>query len=506
MSTSSPARVDRSERDLELPEACADFVGRLASGEWFGGWKWRPGSGAFESTGSLGWRRGFQALLDRTDRAFVRGDFELAAAGYGRLLPSLELRDAFGGCEDPLQELRLDPTRAVSRWCRSVLDLGPEVQRGQRLVKTLQAAGMLGLNVDLRHIRQAHPEPPPAWPALLPRLRLALLQSSVTHPGWVEQRRRLLEQLPRSAVELEALAHRARRAARSVPSLWLEWIEALELEGHTEQALEAAREALDSIAHPLWCAEAATRAARLSLETGGEVAPLLHRAWRLDPVGARLVRWAASLPAEALEAGLRGEQEATWQGELELRQAEATLLELLLGDWEVLGARLDAADPSLWDQRDHPGPVVVPAFLGLGLGGLPAPRDGDLLGLWRALAPRPAPAPRTRPPEAPAGMLDAAGLSGVLLRRQAADPTWRIDAPWFRARARSALVARTEVVLRAGDREEYEGVARLARAWVELARAVDERRAAAALLTELHARYPRHRAYRSLLPEPPAAD
>ena len=65
----SSALLEDPDRD-ELVEDCVRYLGRLAAGEWFGGWKWRARTSAFESTGTLGWKAPFQVLLDRTQRAF----------------------------------------------------------------------------------------------------------------------------------------------------------------------------------------------------------------------------------------------------------------------------------------------------------------------------------------------------------------------------------------------------------------------------------------------------
>ncbi len=435
------------------------------------------------ATGSMAWLPELDALLARCASAFETGDFASAAGAWGRLLPALLLPDAYGGSPDPVELLSHPPERAIARWCRAILALEPAVQRGSRVVTALQRTCPLSEPVDLLAIRQAHRTPPEGWQRLLPRIRLALLQADVAHPAWPGLCSRLLAQLPKSDAELENMGRIAH--TRRAPLLYLSWASGLELAGRLEDARAAVQAGLAD-AEPAWQARLLTRSAHIEQQLGRPHLDSLRGAWRAEGSTCRLARWAAALPAEERSTALEAEQTAVWERQPAVDQGALTLLELLRGEHEVAVARLEGALPEAWADRDHPGPLVLPVLLRMSLGVHPLPDLGPLAACWTQLAVGPDEDGEVR-------------LAPLLDATLDAMPSWRHDAPWFRAHARRAVIDRVGAVLEAKERESYDEIAALSGAWLQATDAVGESTEAARFARELKSRWPRHRAFHTAL-------
>ncbi|MDQ3609349.1 MAG: hypothetical protein M3459_10675, partial [Actinomycetota bacterium] len=198
----------------------------------------------------------------------------------------------------------------------------------------------------------------------------------------------------------------------------------------------------------------------------------------------------------------------------------ATALLALAGRVDEALQKLEGTAPLGWSRADHPGPVAVALALVLALDPLPEAPESAVPAVWgqlRALDANPwdhadalwwtdeveAPAARDAPPR-------LSTLLAQRARRVDAAPSQR--ARWLAA-ATSAAQARVRAIVEAKHRGAYERAAGLLVACAEAGCVALGPREAAALVSDVRSRYPRHVAFRSaldaatrrspLLPNPP---
>lgn len=417
---------------------------------------------------------------------------ELSRLAAGRRWSSAH--DAAGQLRDVLVRAEVDlvvPHAAqVQRAAAIAARAAWEEARAAARVQALEAAFLAWLDLApelrLQEVLAVDPQPPPGWPGLAGRWAHALGDWSGRWRGQGQARSRLQREALRLDLGAEGL--RALAAQSDELDVWLAWIEALDAEGRTPDALKAASEGARLLYFPRHRMELRLVEGTLAARLGR--AEQSHRAfrevWRQRQCTAGLCMvWqaahdrAAPFVAEELELAYTGERPLP--ADLQVR------MELLLGDAELPLARLQAASTAgWWLDKEHPATQVLP-FL-IRLGSHQAHLDEGLLlaRIWRATdddqrwRPRP-------PDPVPTGW---SKLVDEVIRTH---PTWLTDAAAWRITAANALVELAGAVLDAKARGAFLKIAALLVALVE-AGTVAQDPEAEAPLQAIRRRFPRNKA------------
>lgn len=322
---------------------------------------------------------------------------------------------------------------------------------------------------------------------------LRLLVEGLSSPYWYRMVAAapaswVLEEALRHAYDLDELETLARRT-RS-PRLWAALIQARLRDGRLDEAVRAAAKARALLAPgPMVDVALGWLEARLAVQSGdGERA---RARWRWI--------WENLRPTDAMaEAFLGGgdegrrwlEQlrEAAWSDPRAMGTAHLLLLELLLGDLELIIERLRAAERTRWwTEPEHPAVPVLLILMRLGAGRPCLRTEGELDALWSELAEYVEPRPRLREW---AGETWQPAIEAAIRQH----PTWLRDHPVWRAESARQLGELTAAAVGSKARLAEQRCVALHQAWFD---AVLQAQAppweVEAALASLRRRLPRHR-------------
>ncbi len=322
-----------------------------------------------------------------------------------------------------------------------------------------------------------------------------------------------------------ALAQLAREPGAGDAEIHRDWVDALMREGRGEEAAAAAREALARL-EPRGSLRAgiAERLARLAAAQGDGDAVLQARreSWRSAPSTHRLLELIDT--ATALDTAERVvAEEADWatQAPAGAQRRDTPIdndrlaceLLLLAGRIEPALERLAAAPALGWQERGHPGPIVIPYLLvaATGTGGPPQPQESLLAQAFDQIDAHGWVDAADRYHASSDGEIEQSLIdprfraidrdkllpSGLLAARLARDDSSAPERARRLAVARGAVEQRLAAVVAGKHRGAYQRVAQVAVACAEAIALAEEQRAGAAWLDEIRARYPRHYALRA---------
>ncbi|HVB27358.1 MAG TPA: hypothetical protein VNE21_05545 [Mycobacteriales bacterium] len=509
------------------------FSAAVEKGEYYQGWGWDPDLHAERAWGDESWVGEMDGLFDEAGAAFVAGELDLAREAYGRLLRAFDLEQsgpAFCGPRPPVEMVATDVGEAGARYLRAVYETTPAVERAERLVAEVEALDTTCPGLTLRSIIDARPGELADLEGFLGGWVGRLGEVPVTGWGWGATAARLLTEALEAGGGPDALAEPARRVGEGQPERYRDWLDALRRAGRDGDAGEVAREAL-RVLEPYGEVRAGIAQRLVRLVAGDPPAVLEARraAWRAAPNRRRLLDLVdtatalgvadATLAEEVLAArppAARGRRRDPLTADPRLT---AELL-LLAGQVDDVVALLRGMSPLGWSAQEHPGRVVVPYLLVAACRATEHPAWPDTLLFsqldsvdnlgyvgWSTASDFEGEARIVR------GILRDDLLLSVLLARglrARRDPP-AVTSSWL-ASAGRAIDARIDAVVGGQHRGAYDATARLVAAQAEAVQLLHGVGAGAALLAGMHARYPRHTAWRGelrraqsaspLLPEP----
>ncbi|MGH8886977.1 MAG: hypothetical protein ACRDYX_17770 [Egibacteraceae bacterium] len=338
--------------------------------------------------------------------------------------------------------------------------------------------------------------------------------------GFGAQARRALTEATERHRGVDGLADLAGIPGPNQAEAYRDWADGLARVGRLTEAEQTARQALERLeAHGRVQATLAQRLAALAAARGDGPALLEARqaAWRAEPTLTRLLSLIAVATAlDCREEVVAAEADRSAAGPLAERPPLAASVLLLAGRvGEAIGL-LDGPDVLSWGQGYSPGPVIVPFLLVGGSDAISDPQWNDLLlfdlldGANAAGWPRPGygasesldavPEPWRPADDASehfrAVPRDDLLLSALLvdaLNQHPFDPDERRQ--WLDA-ARKYVEARVHDVVSGQHRGAYQQAAHLAAACAEAMALASGGRTAREFIDSLHARYPRHSAFR----------
>lgn len=506
--------------DSELLGDAESFLAGVTKGTYSEGCGFDPEYGDYRTFGDESWTTELDDLLDRAGTAFLAGDVTLARGAYQILLEALaddEVGNNLPGAGTPEELIGSDLGEAKARYLRAVWESEPPATRATALIEAAKALAYLGGRPTLATLDTTRREPLPDLDRRLPDLIAALGGSHLEGVGFGEQARRLRAEASERHRGVDGLGELARTPGPSRAEAYRDWVDALARTDRWDDAEQAAREALAQLGpHGIVLAQLAERLALLAV-VGGDLATLLdarRAAWRADPTLRRLLRLVEAATAlERRDEVLTEEAGCIADGPLAKRPhlvALVAALLLLTGRLEETVDLMATADPVLWDQRAHPGPVLVP-FLLVGGSAASDDRRWPRLLLCRLLN-QVNKVDWARGPDAdldafraalPAGSLPASPgddllLSSLLLDTLSRRPTESQRRTWL-DRARTHIDTRVHGVVGGQHRAYYQRVAELTAAYAEAIALTAGAPSGHAYLDGLHNRYPRHSLFRKQL-------
>jgi hypothetical protein len=497
------------------------FAEAVESGTYFEGWGWDPELHDKRAFGDESWVSEMDSLFDAAGKAFAHGGLELARDAYGKLFEVFSLDDEVGTfCGDrPATEMvETDLSEAKARYLRALYETTPATERAARLAEALNELDCVGPRVTLQAVMDTRRTPLPDLDTFLPAWTEQLAAVPQRGPGFAREARQLLAEAAALHKGADGLAELARQSGPDQAEAYLDWADHLARHDRAAEALAAAGEGLAAVCSPgEGRARLAERLAELALSQGDSAlcAEGRRQAWRAAPSVARLLGLARACPGTQLDAVL-GEEAALVGAPRASRQADglpggaarsrpnAALL-LAAGRVAEATAVLGEAAPSLgWSSPDHPGPVVVPYLLvaASGQGGPPDEPGSLLAGLFAGVdAPDRATglgSSASRGPTAgtSTGELDLAALLARSIEVLAPLPA---DRHRFLEQAKQLVEDRVASIVEAQNRGAYRRAATLAIACAETVALARGTEAGSGFVATLHARFPRHSAFRAEL-------
>lgn len=391
VSEGKSARASRAD-SVRLLQDVDSFVGRLEEGEYSGEWGWDGEIREERLFGDESWAEEMDDFFAEADEAFLRGDYPLAAAVYGRLLGTLRLaaqgEPLFPGREPPEQMVATDLGEAKARYFRALYLATPCPDRVERLLEAMEALAYVGpREVGIRAMQDADRGDLPDLDAFLGDWIEALGRVPPSHAGWG----RLAAWLLREAVELrggeEGLAALVRERGDVDPHLYLEWVERLVHSGRMGEALAAAREGVARVVDRGSRARLADVWAALAARRGENRMEPCEAAWCSYPSWRRLRALCAA-------AGDRCTRDLVMGRALQALgkpgggdQALRAGVHLLRGDLQGALAEMRSAEKVAreWPPSQSTWSVVMPVVLVAGAG-LSEPAAGSALErLWAVM-------------------------------------------------------------------------------------------------------------------------
>lgn len=508
------------------------FAADVESGTYAQGYGYDPEYGDYRTFGDEAWTSEFDGLIEGAGGALLAGDVGTAREAYRRLFEVLGCEYDGGGLPGagmPEELVRTDVTEAKHRYLRATWESEPVETRAAAVIAAVEEAAYIGGRVSLAALEGTRREPLPDVDVVLPDL-IAQLQGVPNGYGFGAQARDLLAEVTERHRGVDGLAGLARIPGDHQAEAYRDWIDGLVRAGRLDDAEAAATEGLDRLGSAgRWVAAIAERLATLAAGRGDDAAVLdAHRAaWRADPSLARLLALAdVATSLDCLDAVVGGEADQAGHGPLSQQPDLAAGLLLLAGRVDHAVLLLDSADPVRWD-HGHPGSTVV-AFLLAGASGATHhqqwrdlllfdlidraddagwhhshldPDDGLAILREAITAATPATPATPASPASPGGRYHTIAQDELLLSAlltQQLDRT-RLDSTgrrrWLQT-ARAKVEERMEAVVAGQQRGAYGRVAHLATACAEALTLALDPTAAQRFLDDLHARYPRHSAFR----------
>jgi hypothetical protein len=437
-------------------------------------------------------------------KAFLAGDFAMARAIFGTLLPPLAAAEIDLGQHELLDEVLTENTDdCVARYAVAVYWTTPLEDRADAVFDALRAVGgMTFLGSPLADMERVATRPLPELAGFLP-LWVARIEREAVTGGWWESTREPMLREAVSRAEGVAGLERLARASRK-PGALRAWCSALVERGLWSEALRAYEEAAELTPSAPWRGDFLDGAALAAAQLGrADATHRLEAAWLGVPSLARLLRWLVVDEPEAATLKRR----ATVA--LEKCPVNASrlmgLLHVVSGDFAPAAALLAQANGIGWSFAEHPGHLLFPTFTWL-LGGAPADTlRGELalplhrpltmlFGLGCGLDFEDADMPATSRPA-----LQTPSVVHVLLRSQVVEHLSAKDRRLMLDALRTAASARTGAVLHDKRRRAYPHAAMLVACCVEVDALAGQEEAAARWAAELRERTRRFPAFQKAL-------
>lgn len=345
------------------------FVARVASGEYFEGFGWDDDVHDERSFGDESWVGEFDDFLSSAHDAFLAGRLGLARAAYQRLLKAFALDEEVGtfcGPDSALEMVHTDVPEAEARYLRAIYETTPAEERAAALVEEWFDLPHLA-EVSLAAVRESRRQDLPHLERFLPAW-IAELRSFGREGPPV---RKLLTEATELHGGIDGLAGLARQGGRDQADLYLEWVRALRRADRRTDAVNAAREALDTIdGEGSARAHIAEELADLSRDDAAQVAAARSSAWRASPSQARLLALHRAATDTSGAADAMATELATLETSGNLGQLDGGLRAALM----LLARRTDDAAQLLEAPSDHSAlhperEVLVPYLLASGCAG-----------------------------------------------------------------------------------------------------------------------------------------
>jgi tetratricopeptide (TPR) repeat protein len=487
----------------------------LAAGVYFDGYDWDPYERRERAFGDESWAPRMDALFDRANAVFLRGDLAQARDAYARLFEALAMETdeggPFSGDEAPTGMLRTDVAEAAARYLRTIYQAsadpaGRARELGQAWLERLPPGcaphSLTAVRETLPHDLLGLVDFRPYWTAYLTE-RMAAMEplgyglrlagSSLLHE--------LATEAALAGGGTDALGQVARAGGALQAEAYLTWIDALRGDGRVADAEQACREALEAVpsvrdftAHR-W-AVIAERAAFLAQGRGDATAACRYRerAWELAPDVQRLCALFTAAERHRPGSGPAAAALLAERRRTDCRPADVWGADHLTAQALLLADRLDDALELLPARVDDPGDVsetVLPYVLAAASGA--AQRSEWPSTVLHALVltqgedrcGSPPPTPEEGVPTPRLGTL----LCQLLAQRK---PDTAQRERWLHA-ARAGVGLFTKRIVGGQQRRSYDRAARLATACAEALICAGEDRF---YLESVRGAYPRHVAFR----------
>ncbi|MEM1414203.1 MAG: hypothetical protein AAGH15_04855 [Myxococcota bacterium] len=321
-------------------------------------------AGAIVDAG-VGDPRMVDGVLLQGSRAFLAGDAATSRRLFEAMLVPLGVEGLdLGQHELESEVLTTSLGPCVRQYAVALYLTCPAEERAQAVEEALDDLRHLHfVSQPLRELETTALEPLPDFDAFLAdwRQRMEARAAGARNP-WRRSGEGWLHEVVLRLEGTEGLALQARRSRE--PGDFHGWVRELIQRGDWAAARAANEEAaMLATGHRAEFLDGAALAvqelAREDPGRAGDLAPLLERAWRVEPTLRRLQRW---LGSEMDRPRLVARARAALQDAPAEAQRSRALLHLLLGE-VVPAARLLVEAPALgWSLPGHPGHVVFPVF------------------------------------------------------------------------------------------------------------------------------------------------
>jgi tetratricopeptide (TPR) repeat protein len=450
------------------------------------------------------------ALVERTNAAFDLGDFSLARAAYQKLFEVFHLEDEYGRGLDANDLPTADVRETWARYLRAVYETEPLARRPRVLYEQMQATRLL------------FPPPPPMLNDVISITRAEPADHARFMDAWIAFLRKQddsfadlwLREAIRLARGVEGLAELARSEGHKRPHAYLDWFTALEEQGDYERVMQEAQQALHvfpekrpiraAIADHLAYAARQLNASEMVRTARWEAfcsAPSLARlldVWETTPETEQsnvMARAAQHLQAYRAHPPRSGSTLDLQDRPVTINAATLAHAHLLAGEWEA-AYELAARERVLgWSSPESTQTIVVPFFLVLLSGKRPNALPRNLKQLWQAsLEYSSGWSPWGDQEVKPEGRLQDR------LERVYADyiPKISLNAAQqtrFLEWCLHIANKRVDAIVGEQHRGSYNKAAMLICACAEVLRARGDITQSNALIAQVRARYPRHRAF-----------
>jgi tetratricopeptide (TPR) repeat protein len=403
-----PGRATNAERLLRDIDALVERCGEETHGKQEYDWEdtgedddWDHYEPAHET-----WpREKIDAMFERADAVFRGGDLALARDAYEKLFDLIASygEDGFDADEEeaePVGATDLDETKA--RYLRALYETIEPAQRPAALLKTLQDLQYVGGPVGIPEVIGARRAPLPDRESFLEAWIELLCRHQPDQFGFDMEARRLLFQAVRMHRGTEGLAELARRDGRRIPEAYRKWVQALAEDGRTDEAVQAAQEALRALPPTgeirAWIAEflaettekqhdgpARLEARREAFRATPTLARLSYLCEAAEPVGQ--LKPVVHAETTRLRSVVANRSRQKGVDPMERQRGHRLLATLLLldGETEEAIALAQRAPAVGWSGGEHPGPVVVPYLLCAAAVGAEPAAGTALADLWRGI-------------------------------------------------------------------------------------------------------------------------
>lgn len=376
----------RSSLDAsELLDTIDNFREDLEDGRYFDGYGWDDQLQRKRSFGDQSWVWIMDELFDRVSEAFLDGQYDIARKGYERLLNAFYLNEEpghFCGPDSPTEMVETDVREAACRYLRCVyLTICGESGWVERFWDTYRDLyGTSFLDVDLASIRAADQEDLPEFDTFLECSHAVLQKSETDSRSWNRERPRLLREVSERSSGTDGLKEVARREGAEHPDAYHEWVQSLKQSGKIEEAIDAAKEAVERIKSDVQQAKMADTLALLCRKHNqpADAVEARRMAWRTHPNLYRLRALASEdwPRPDAFFKRISNEYTAVREERYELDPALRSKLAMLTRDQDrfIEEANHEAVGP------------VLPVLLLAGSGAERDPEDESVISrLWSEL-------------------------------------------------------------------------------------------------------------------------